>query len=67
VYDDMAELIRLGAYKMGTNAEVDVAIGKHPQFESFLAQKKDERATLTEGYEELSKIIKSSVGKGKAS
>jgi flagellum-specific ATP synthase len=67
VYDDMAELIRLGAYKMGTNAEVDAAIGMHPQFENFLEQRKDERATLTEGYGELSRIVKSGVGKGKAS
>ncbi|MDE2134826.1 MAG: flagellar protein export ATPase FliI [Alphaproteobacteria bacterium] len=63
-YEDMADLIRLGAYKMGTNAEVDVAIGMHPQFENFLAQRKDERATLTEGYGALSKII--SGGKDKA-
>jgi flagellum-specific ATP synthase len=65
VYDDMADLIRLGAYKTGSNAELDLAIARHPQFESFLAQKKDERATLTEGYGELSRIV--SVGKGKAS
>jgi len=65
VYDDMADLIRLGAYKTGTNAELDQAITKHPQLENFLAQKKDERATLTEGYGELSRIV--SVGKGKAS
>ena len=65
VYDDMADLIRLGAYKTGTNAELDLAITKHPQLENFLAQKKDERATLTEGYGELSRIV--SVGKGKAS
>ena len=67
VYDDMADLIRLGAYKMGTNAEVDAAIGMHPQFEKFLAQKKDERATLTEVYGALGKIIDGGVGKGKAS
>ncbi|MGA7673906.1 MAG: flagellar protein export ATPase FliI [Rhizomicrobium sp.] len=67
VYDDMADLIRLGAYKMGTNAEVDIAIGMHPQFEKFLTQKKDERATLTEVYGTLGKIINGGVGKGKAS
>ena len=65
--DQMAELIRLGAYKMGTNAEVDVAIGMHPQFEKFLEQRKDERATLTEVYGALGKIINGGVGKGKAS
>jgi len=67
VYDDLADLIRLGAYKMGTNADVDIAIAKHPQFESFLAQKKDERATLTEGYEALGRIAGVGVGKGKTS
>jgi len=63
VYDDMAELIRLGAYKTGSNAEVDAAIGLHPRFEGFLAQKKDERGTLTEGYDQLGKILAG--GKGK--
>jgi flagellum-specific ATP synthase len=57
LYDDMAELIRLGAYKTGTNAEVDVAIGMHPQLEAFLAQKKDERSSLTEGYDALGTIV----------
>ena len=66
VYDDMAELVRLGAYKHGTNAEVDVAVKLHPEFEKFLAQKKDECATLTEGYDALDKINGGAVGKGKA-
>jgi flagellum-specific ATP synthase len=39
----MAELIRLGAYKAGTNPEVDDAVKLYPQLEAFLAQKKDER------------------------
>ena len=38
VYEDMAELIRLGAYKTGTNPEVDAAIELYPQLEAFLAQ-----------------------------
>src|SRR6202012_532819 len=42
VYEDMAELIRLGAYKPGTNPEVDAAIALYPRLETFLAQKKDE-------------------------
>ena len=57
VYDDMAELIRLGAYKSGTNAEVDRAIKVYPQLEAFLAQKKDERASFTECYAGLEKIM----------
>jgi flagellum-specific ATP synthase len=63
VYEDMAELIRLGAYKLGTNDEVDKAINLYPKLEGFLAQKKDERTTLTGGYADLDKIT--SVGKGR--
>lgn len=56
-YEDMAELIRLGAYKLGSNAEVDEAIQLHPQLDTFLAQRKDECTALTEGYQALSKIL----------
>ena len=65
VYDDMADLIRLGAYKAGSNAEVDHAISLHPQLENFLTQKKEECATLTDGYQALSTIAGG--GKGKVS
>ena len=57
VYDDMAELIRLGAYKTGTNAEVDSAIRFNAPLEAFLTQKKDERASFAEGYAALEKIV----------
>ncbi len=55
VYEDMAELIRLGAYKAGTNSEVDNAIRLNPQLEAFLAQAKDERTAFTECYGSLEK------------
>jgi len=57
IYEDMAELIRLGAYKVGTNPEVDSAVKLNPQLEAFLAQSKTERATLGEGYDALSAIL----------
>jgi flagellum-specific ATP synthase len=66
VYEDMAELIRLGAYRTGTNPEVDRAIRLYPQLEAFLAQKKDERATLPSGYAALSKILETGAMKGNA-
>jgi flagellum-specific ATP synthase len=53
----MADLIRLGAYKTGTNPEVDNAVMLHPQFEAFLTQKKDEQAGLSESYAALSDIL----------
>ncbi len=64
VYEDMAELIRLGAYKTGTNAEVDVAVKLYPQLESFLSQKKDERTAFTECYAALEKIMGPGKGNG---
>ena len=62
IYEDMAELIRLGAYKAGTNPEVDNAVRLYPQLEAFLAQKKDEQAALSEGYDALSAILGSAEG-----
>ncbi len=56
-YEDMAELIRLGAYKSGTNADVDAAMKLYPQLEAFLSQKKDERSTLADGYAGLEAIL----------
>jgi flagellum-specific ATP synthase len=66
VYEDMAELIRLGAYRQGTNAEVDRAMKLYPQLDSFLAQRKEERATLASGYATLSKILEAQPAKGSA-
>ena len=63
IYEDMAELIRLGAYKAGTNPEVDSAVKLYPQLEAFLAQKKDERATLSEGYAALTDILGGAEGR----
>jgi len=65
LYEDMAELIRLGAYKAGTNPEVDNAVTLHPKLEAFLAQKKDEQAGLSESYAALSDIL-DGAGNGRA-
>jgi flagellum-specific ATP synthase len=63
-YEDMAELIRLGAYKAGTNAEVDRAIQLYPQLDAFLVQRKEECADLASGYAALSKILEGGGVKG---
>ena len=57
VYEDMAELIRLGAYRAGTNPEVDESVRLYPQLEAFLAQSKSERASLSQGYDALAAIL----------
>jgi flagellum-specific ATP synthase len=56
-YENMAEMIRLGAYRKGANAEVDEAIGYYPALEEFLRQGKDERSDLANGYARLAQIL----------
>jgi flagellum-specific ATP synthase len=56
-YEDMAELIRLGAYRAGTDPRVDEAIRYYPAVETFLSQKKEERADLASGYAALADIL----------
>ena len=59
-YGDMEELIRLGAYRAGTNPEVDEAILYHEPLEKFLTQRKEEQTSLLEGYQILQNILNSS-------
>ncbi len=57
VYDNMAELIRLGAYRAGSNPEVDEAIIFFPKIEEFIAQEKDKGITIEESYKLLTKAL----------
>ncbi len=57
VHDEMAELIRLGAYRSGSDAEVDEAIRLAPALEAFLAQARHEACTLADGYDQLAAIL----------
>ncbi len=59
LYDDMAELIRLGAYRSGTDPQIDRAIRLNEKLEAFLSQAKTETTNLTEGYDQLSDILQS--------
>jgi flagellum-specific ATP synthase len=56
-YENMAELIRLGAYRKGADPEVDQAIALYPAIEAFLAQDKDDRTGLDESYERLAAAL----------
>ena len=56
-YENMAELIRIGAYKRGSDAGVDEAIHYHPALEAFLAQDKAEASSLAEGYARLARDL----------
>ena len=56
-YENMAELIRIGAYKQGSDPAVDEAIHYNADLEAFLGQKKDEVSTLAEGYGQLAALL----------
>lgn len=56
-YEDMADMIRLGAYRKGTDPLVDEAIVYYPVFEQFLGQSKDEKIGLEDGFERLAQIM----------
>lgn len=56
-YGDMEEMIRLGAYRPGSNPEVDEAIQLNPELEAFLGQQKNEKSSLTDGYMQLATIL----------
>ncbi len=56
-YGDMEELIKLGAYRAGSNAQVDEAIHFNPMLDAFLAQGKHEAIERIEGLEQLKKIL----------
>ncbi len=56
-YEDMAELIRLGAYRRGSDPAVDEALVLYPQLEEFLKQNKNDKTFIDEGFAELASIL----------
>lgn len=58
-YDDMEELIRLGAYRRGSDPDVDEAIHFFPGLEGFLMQKKTEATDIPTCYRMLAEILAS--------
>lgn len=56
-YDDMGELVRIGAYKKGSDPKIDESIYFYERLEGFLNQKFDEPVNFARGYEELRSIL----------
>jgi flagellum-specific ATP synthase len=57
LYGEMEELIRIGAYKPGADAEVDEAVRVRPALEALLAQERDERCGIKQGFAMLAKAL----------
>ncbi|MEO0500462.1 MAG: FliI/YscN family ATPase [Pseudomonadota bacterium] len=56
-WDDMQELVRLGAYKSGANADVDAAIARAPHIEALCAQPREDRRNRMETIAALEEIL----------
>jgi flagellum-specific ATP synthase len=56
-YTNMVELIRIGAYRTGSDPQTDRAIELNPQLEAFLSQDKDEVTRLADAFAQLGAIL----------
>ncbi len=56
-YDKAKDMVELGAYRSGTNPELDAAIGLMPEIETFLKQDRFEKSNRDEGMFKLNKIL----------
>ena len=63
-YGDMEEMARLGAYKMGANAEVDEAMRLAPQIEQLLKQGKHDQGSGHLDFATLAGIMGIAEGEG---
>ena len=57
IYGDMEEMIRLGAYKEGSNAKVDTAARVSPKVEALLSQEKHDRGDADAAFTELAALL----------
>lgn len=57
IYNDIADLVRIGAYKKGNDAKADAAIKYHEALEKFLSQNYKEHEPLEKTYDLLAKAI----------
>lgn len=55
-YQKAEDLINIGAYQMGSNRTIDLAIARHDEIKNFLKQERDETSHLDESIEKLLQI-----------
>ncbi len=56
-YNDMADMIRIGAYKKGSDNSIDEAIKYIDAINNFISQRAEEYESLESSYEKLAKAI----------
>ncbi len=56
-YEENKDLVAVGAYRPGTQPELDEALQRRGVFREFLSQGADERVTLDEGFAQLQQVL----------
>lgn len=56
-YEAMATMIRIGAYRAGSDGDTDQAIRLRPGLEAFIAQDPAQRVAQADSFEELARIL----------
>lgn len=57
LYGDVVDLVRLGAYRSGTDAAVDEAVTLAPRIEELITQGRDDYSTIDESFSQLSTTL----------
>jgi len=58
LYQQNRDLINVGAYQAGSDAEIDLAIRMQPELMNFLSQDMHQAVSLTESYNQLESLVK---------
>lgn len=61
LYEQNKDLLNVGAYKRGSNPDLDRAIELQPYLQAFLQQRMDEKVSLQESLDQLSMIIQAKI------
>jgi len=59
LYQDVQDLVNIGAYAAGTNDEIDRAVKAQPEIRRFLQQGVDEKVSFEQAGEELKRLVAS--------
>lgn len=60
-YEEMEDMINLGAYRKGTNPDVDLAIDKKPETDAFLRQEPEKKSEFDLTKQQLNNLANNSV------
>ncbi|MFM7973542.1 MAG: hypothetical protein ACKO8U_00620, partial [Pirellula sp.] len=57
IYDEHRELIQIGAYRSGSNPQIDRAISLKPIIDAFLQQQRSQIIEWKDAWQQLSKLL----------